>query len=119
MRARPTSRVRLRPRRREPCGSSPIRSRLALIYGSLGAIERGIDIAESALALADHELADWRYWPLGNLVRLLSWQGNITAAAALLAEAADFSNMGHFEMRMALPLARIELALIQRNFELD
>jgi tetratricopeptide (TPR) repeat protein len=95
-----------------------IRARLALIYGSLGLIDKGIEIAQRAVKIAEQELLDWRHWPLTALVRLLIWQGHVTQAAELFAETANVSSMGHFEVRMAVPVARAELALAQNNFEL-
>jgi tetratricopeptide (TPR) repeat protein len=95
-----------------------IRSRLALMYGSLGLIDKGLEIAQRALKIAEQELMDWRHWPLTAIVRLSIWQGQVSSAAKLLAETANVSSQGHFELQLAVPFARVELALAQNNFEL-
>src|SRR5437773_9628210 len=62
------------------------RADLAWIYGSLGALDRGLELARKAVAIsAEARFHPLRSWPQGVLARLLLLQGDCAGAEAALA----------------------------------
>ena len=94
------------------------RADLAWIYGTLGAIHRGVELARLACAQAEQQLPGFRAWALACLARLHLMNGDLAEAeAAIKAGYAtlnpeDFTTHGPVE----LPLADAELALAKQAF---
>ena len=94
------------------------RADLAWIYGTLGAIHRGVVLARLACAQAEQQLPGFRAWALACLARLHLMNGDLAEAeAAIKAGYAtlnpeDFTTHGPVE----LPLADAELALAKQAF---
>jgi tetratricopeptide (TPR) repeat protein len=95
-----------------------IQSNLAMLYGEMGSVARGIEYARRALDKAEQELEGWMRWPLSALVRLFLWQGNLDEAEAMLDRAADTSSEGYFAINVLSAVATGELALAKRDFPL-
>ena len=94
------------------------RADLAWIYGTLGAIEAGLEMGRLAQATAAQRLPVFLPWALGSLARLQVMQGDLAAAETSVAEAYvgleldDFSTHGAVQV----PMADAELALARRNY---
>ncbi len=89
------------------------RADLAWVYGTLGAIERGLELARLARATAEQRLPGFRPWALASLARLHVMNDDLAAAKAALEEGyavlgqEDFTTHAPIE----IPLADAELAL--------
>lgn len=93
-----------------------VRSNLALLYGKLGGIGKGVELCRQAMESAEARLPSWRAMPLAILARLEAWRGNIRGAE----EALESTHIGSedeylfnllLQMGGALALARAEVAL--------
>jgi len=94
------------------------RADLAIVYGGLGAIERGLELAYLALTGAETRLLNWRPCVLGVLAHLHLWQDNLTEAMAVIDEGKKAPNLEtnpYFSIHIIL--AESELALRQGDYE--
>jgi tetratricopeptide (TPR) repeat protein len=93
------------------------RADLGWVYGSLGVVDRGRDIARLALAKAVKQLPFWRSWPLAVLARLHTLHGDHAAAAEAVQEGyAHLSRAPFTTAIFLLPLADAELALATADY---
>ncbi len=94
------------------------RADLAWIYGTIGAIDEGLEMARLAQATAEQRLPGFRPWALGCLARLQVMQGDLSAAEASVSaaysglELEDLSTHGAVQV----PMADAELALATHNY---
>jgi tetratricopeptide (TPR) repeat protein len=94
------------------------RTDLAAVYGSLGAVEQGLETVNLALTVAETHMPFLRVYVLTKLAQLHLRQGNLLEAEAAVDQGKKDSN------REAAPiyfqfviLAEVELALRQGNYE--
>ncbi len=94
------------------------RSDLAWVYASLGAVDRGLELARLALAKAEAKFQTWRPLAHATLARLYLLSGNLFEAEASLQRAQDTLNReeftwgGEFSRRQA----EGEVALAKKDF---
>jgi tetratricopeptide (TPR) repeat protein len=93
-----------------------IRSSLASLFGAMGDVERGIELARLALQSAEARLPSWRAWPLAVLARLELLRGRGHDAERALDEThvaleGDYLTSLMIQMASAIAMARAELAL--------
>jgi tetratricopeptide (TPR) repeat protein len=98
-----------------------IRADLAWLYGALGWIEHGIDLARRAADSALAALPIWRPWTLGVLARLYLLAGEPDRAEPLIREACQKTQPERFNVLLrsgasAIGLAEGELALSRGNY---
>jgi ATP/maltotriose-dependent transcriptional regulator MalT len=91
---------------------------LAAVYGSLGAIEQGLETARRALDIAETQLSVFRPWVLAVLAQLHLRNGNSTEAEAAIEQGRE-DLYGADSPLFLLPcrLAEAELALRRGNYE--
>ncbi|MCP4540311.1 MAG: hypothetical protein GY832_24495 [Chloroflexi bacterium] len=91
------------------------RASLAMIYGDLGAVERGLELANLAIAAAEAHIPVWRPWAFAVLARLYLLAGDIAQAETTVKEGfADAKQLGLLSFAIFLaPLAEAQLALAQ------
>lgn len=95
-----------------------VQSNLAMLYGEMGSLERGMEYASRALEKAEHELEGWLRWPLSALIRLFIWQGDLDKAGVMLERTAGTLSEGFFAIGVLTAVAKGELALAKRDFPL-
>jgi tetratricopeptide (TPR) repeat protein len=94
------------------------RADLAWIYGVLGSINHGLDLARLARTIAEQRLLSFRPWALASLARLHVMNGNLAEAEAAVKEGyigldpEDFASHAGIEM----PLAEAELAMARHDY---
>lgn len=81
-----------------------VRSNLAWLNGTMGQIERGIELARLAQQTAETQLPVWRAWPLAVLARLQLLRGQIHESEEILGGMEVGSEADYFA-RLFLPLA--------------
>ncbi|MCB0212681.1 MAG: AAA family ATPase [Anaerolineae bacterium] len=92
------------------------RAQLALVYGDLGLIERGLALARLALE-ADAQFPMFRVHILAVLAQLHLRQGQLTEAQALVDQARrDPQREGHPVWALYLPVVEAELAVQQEDY---
>jgi tetratricopeptide (TPR) repeat protein len=93
------------------------RADLALVYGSLGALEQGLEIANLALSVAETQVPLFRNYVLTRLAQLHLWYGRVAEAeAALRAVARKPSGEWIPLFFLEVVLANGELALQQGDY---
>ncbi len=93
------------------------RADLAIVYGSLGAIERGLELAQLAFMGAQSQHSLWQAYGLAALAQLHLWQRNLAEAETTLDRGKKEHNweiMPKFSVTFIL--AEGELALRQENY---
>ncbi len=94
------------------------RASLAEVYGRLGAIERGLEIAHLALALTEASIPHSDLYVLAVLAQLHTLDGNLTEAEAFLEQAREDPNREVFPViYVRRVLADCELALGQGRYD--
>jgi tetratricopeptide (TPR) repeat protein len=88
------------------------RAELGWVYGTLGAVDRGLELARAARAMAEQRVPHFRTWILACLARLHVLAGQLGEAETVVGEGyaaftEDFAQHAWIE----LPLAEAELAL--------
>ena len=88
------------------------RAELGWVYGTLGAVDRGLELARAARAMAEKRVPTFRTWTLACLARLYVMAGQLDEAETAVREGyaaftEDFAQHAWIE----LPLAEAELAL--------
>jgi tetratricopeptide (TPR) repeat protein len=63
------------------------RADLALVFGGLGAVERGLALAQDALVVAERQVLVFRFYVLTRLAQLHLWQGDLSAAEECIGRA--------------------------------
>src|SRR5690606_23591194 len=63
------------------------RADLALVLGSLGAVDRGLALAQDALAVAERQVPIFRFYVLTRMAQLHLWRGDLAAAEACIRRA--------------------------------
>ena len=89
---------------------------LAWLYATLGAIDRGIELATQAADSSARIIPTWRPWPIAVLARLHLLEGNVEQAEALIQAGCVGTLPYHFNRLLrsgaaAVFLAQAELAL--------
>jgi class 3 adenylate cyclase/tetratricopeptide (TPR) repeat protein len=94
-------------------------SDLAWLHGWLGDVERGLDLARTAIAKAEALYPLWRPQPVGVLARLLLRAGDASSAASAIAEGYAGLQPGSIQLfsEVWVRLADGELALARGEFE--
>jgi tetratricopeptide (TPR) repeat protein len=92
------------------------RADLGWLYGILGAVDHGLELASVARQRAEQRLPTFRTWALACLARLYVMSDQLTEAEAMITEGhatftEDFAQHAPFE----LPLAEAELALAKHD----
>jgi tetratricopeptide (TPR) repeat protein len=93
-----------------------IRAELGLLYGQLGALDRGFELVRLAIQTADEQGRLDRAWAVAILARLHLLRGDLTAAAAAVAASSPGLQLANPAPFSAL-LAESELALAQGDTE--
>lgn len=98
------------------------RADLALLYGELGHVERGLVLAQQARKVAEEQLPILRFWPHAAQVSLCLSQGDVQAAEQLISTLADYpmvrARFGYMPfMWIRVGLAHGEFALRQQAYE--
>jgi ATP/maltotriose-dependent transcriptional regulator MalT len=85
----------------------------ARIYGHLGQIERGLELAQAAVAHAEQYVPPWQVLALGVLAQLYLFAGNLEKAAEILqdCESCHPSAWGRFLAIFQLDEPTVQLAL--------
>lgn len=94
-----------------------VRSELALLYGALGKVRQGIELAEQARAFALEHLPDFECKACVTLARLYTLSGDLVQAEANLKRASatlkeDFPQ----QVVDQLPVAEMEIALARKDY---
>jgi tetratricopeptide (TPR) repeat protein len=94
------------------------RADLAWIYGTLGAIDAGLEMGRLARATAEQRLPVFRPWALSSLARLQVMQGDLAAAETSVTEAYIGLDMDDLSTHggVLVPIADAELALAKHNY---
>ncbi|MDT8305510.1 MAG: AAA family ATPase [Anaerolineae bacterium] len=88
------------------------RADLADVYGHLGAMERGMAVAQRALEIAETKAPPFRLYALAVLAQLYLWQDGLTEAAAVIAEGEQNPFAAGWPLHyLPVRLAAAELAL--------
>jgi tetratricopeptide (TPR) repeat protein len=91
---------------------------LALVYGSLGAIEPGLEIAHRALAVAEAQMLLFRPYVLGVLAQLQLLNGNLAEAEVSVGQGITDPNREAWPIYfMPVHFANCELPLRQGDYE--
>jgi DNA-binding SARP family transcriptional activator/tetratricopeptide (TPR) repeat protein len=94
------------------------RAELAVVYGSLGALNQALEIAQEALTITIERSPLRQAYVMGILAQLYIWAGEPTEAEALLAQGKeDATQESHPHYALTIPLAEVELALSQGNYQ--
>ena len=101
--------------------SVKIRSDLAMLYGTIGNVERGIEAARLSHKSAETRMAVWRALPLATIARLELLRGRIHDAERALEEMQidlESDYLANLLLLIAAPisLARAQLALAQVEY---
>jgi tetratricopeptide (TPR) repeat protein len=93
-------------------------SDLGLMYGLLGAFERGIELCQRTIQLDSVGFLPFLPWALAHLSRVYARQGNLTAAAEVAREAREKHPSRDYIVYLTVPiaLAEGELALAQKDY---
>jgi tetratricopeptide (TPR) repeat protein len=93
-------------------------SDLGLMYGLLGAFDRGIELCQRTIQRDSAGFLPFLPWSLANLSRIYTHQGNREAAAQAAREARDkFQSPGYLVyLTVPVALAEGELALAQKKY---
>jgi len=94
---------------------------LAWIYGQLGSVEQGLNLAHQTRAIAEEKFPFSVAWPRVPLIRLYLLNGNITEAEAIQAELADYHDLkrllgSNTFIWIAAGLAAGELAFAKHDY---
>ncbi|MBI1879192.1 MAG: hypothetical protein HYR94_13395, partial [Chloroflexi bacterium] len=91
---------------------------MAAVYGSLGAIERGLETARQALTNAETHMPIFRPYVLAKLAQLHLWRGHLIEAESAVERGKKDSNReaGPIYFQFVI-LAEAELALRQGDYE--
>ena len=90
----------------------------AAMYGNLGALEQGLDLARQAVTVAETQFPHFRCHPLGILAQLHLLAGNLAEAETVVEQGKnDPYGQAHPAWNMRIHLAEIELALKQDDYE--
>jgi ATP/maltotriose-dependent transcriptional regulator MalT len=91
---------------------------LAAVYGNLGALTRGMELARQAVVAAEAHFPQFRCHPLGILAHLHLVSGDIAEATAVIEEGKNDPNVvAHPAWNMRLYIAEVELAFRQGDYE--
>jgi predicted ATPase/DNA-binding SARP family transcriptional activator len=94
------------------------RADLAALYGSLGALERGLETAQAALAIATGQMPLRHFYVMGILAQLYLWSDHPAEAEALVAQGQQAPDREAFPLyAFTIPIAGIELALRQGHYQ--
>jgi tetratricopeptide (TPR) repeat protein len=94
-----------------------VRADLAAVYGGLGAVERGLDVARSALAKADSRVLFVRPWILGVLAQLCLARDDLAEAQIAIDKATRSPGQETFVVNFAsVRLAEGELFLRKGDY---
>jgi predicted ATPase/DNA-binding SARP family transcriptional activator len=94
-----------------------VRADLATIYGALGAFERGLEIAQLGLNVAETKMPIFRVYALAALTHLHLWQGYLTEAETLVEQMKKDPHQDGYVFPAMILQAEAELALAQGNYE--
>jgi tetratricopeptide (TPR) repeat protein len=95
-----------------------VRADLAILYGALGAFERGLEIARLAVNVAETKMPVFRVYALSVLAQLHLWQNNLSEVEALIGEMKNDPHRTGWGIYPPLMLqAEAELALKQGKGE--
>ena len=94
------------------------KSDLALMYSSLGALERGIELCQQTVQGGSAGFLPFLPWVLAHLARIYVRQGTLTAAAQAARQAREKFQSRDYIVYLTVPiaLAEGELALAQKNY---
>ncbi len=93
------------------------RADLGWFYGTLGAIDRGLELAKMALQWAQQHMPTFQVWALACLTRLYVLAHQLDAAQATLNSSYElFTHDWAQNSALELPLADAELALAQKDY---
>jgi MalT-like TPR region len=96
------------------------RNNLAILHAELGALKKGVEIAEEAVALAERDMPYFHLWSATMLVRCYVRSGDLAAAEELLTtrpfEPEHLNQFVAAPVPQFISIARIELALAQNNY---
>jgi tetratricopeptide (TPR) repeat protein len=92
------------------------RAGLAWAYGSMGAIRRGIELAQLAQRFAHGEFEVLRVWPLAVLARLYLLEGKVDEAEEAIKQGQNGLLLGSLLSPMLLALANGERALARGDY---
>jgi tetratricopeptide (TPR) repeat protein len=93
------------------------RTYLAAVYGSLGAIEQGLEMIHLALAVAETHMPIFRPYVLTKLAQLHVWQGRFDEAEAAVEQGKkEFNRAGAPILFQVIFLAEAELAIRQGDY---
>ncbi|MGH2521737.1 MAG: hypothetical protein ACRDH2_04455 [Anaerolineales bacterium] len=90
-----------------------VRAQLSLIYGTLGLVASGLELAHLALARSEM-LISWRYFPLASLIFLNILNGDLPTAEAALIQCE--TGLRDPFARNYLVLAEVDLRLAQQKY---
>lgn len=101
--------------------STGTRADLGWVYGQLGAVDRGLELAHLALSTAEEKLPILRFWPRAILVSLHLLNGDLAAAERVMAPLEDYRQVrdgfGYMPfMWIRVALAQGEFAFNQQDF---
>jgi tetratricopeptide (TPR) repeat protein len=89
-----------------------------VIYGNLGALEQGLQMARQAVTIAETHFPHFRCHPLGILAQLHLAAGNLTEAETLVEQGRKDPYVdAHPNWNMRIHFAEAELALTQGDYE--
>jgi tetratricopeptide (TPR) repeat protein len=95
-----------------------VRADLAAVYGSLGAIEQGLEAAHLAMTVAETQMPVFRPYVLTKLAQLHLQQGQLSEAEAAVDQGKkDLNQEGAPILFKIILLAEAELALRQGDYE--
>jgi ATP/maltotriose-dependent transcriptional regulator MalT len=91
------------------------RASLAMVYGDLGAVDHGLELANLADAAAEVHIPAWRPWTLAVLARIYLLAGDVAQAETVVkASLSDADKVGFLSFAIFLAsLSEAQLALAQ------
>lgn len=98
------------------------RAQLGWVYGQVGAVEQGVEFAHRAFTFIEGKIPLLQPWSASILARLYLLQNKISAAQTLLDDIPDYHQikrqLGNVPLVwINVGLARVEMAIAQRDFE--
>ena len=94
------------------------RAILAYVYGYLGAIERGLELAQIALTIAEKDAPPFRLIVLAVLAQLHLWQDNLAEAEVVISQGKEGPSATGWPLNhLPIRIVASELALKRRDFE--
>ncbi|HLF75212.1 MAG TPA: adenylate/guanylate cyclase domain-containing protein, partial [Anaerolineales bacterium] len=98
--------------------STSHRAELGWFYGLYGDIEKGLELAEQALARAEEKQPNFRALPLAFIVRLYLLQGDLESAQKVAGpKPLEPITIPYSRYTISVCLANVELALAQKEYE--